>query len=136
MVLAAARGGAGAAGASPRRGEPGSQTLELALVVPAVVLLLVVLVHAALVGMDLVAVQGMAREAARIAAVDDDRAALDALRQAAGNRPVRAAFAPAAGRRRAGQTVRARVELRSRGFAAFGVPVWLPAEATMRVEDT
>lgn len=129
-------GGASHAGASPRRGERGSQAMELALLVPGVVLLLVVLVHAGLLGMDLVSVQGMAREAARVAAVDDDRAAREAVRAAAGHRPVRATFEPGSGARRPGDTVRARVELRSRAFAALGLPLWLPAEAAMRVEDT
>lgn len=129
-------GGAGRPGASRRHHtERGSQTLELALTVPAIVLLLVVLVHASLFGVDLVVAQGLAREAARVAAVDDDGAARDAVRSAAGRRPVRVSLTPPESRRQPGDTVRARLELRSRGFAPFGVRVWLPAEASMRVED-
>lgn len=151
-------GGAGRSGASSRRAAParpgrrrrvpgcarnrrgphrerGSQTLEFALTIPAVVLLLVLVLHAGLLGVDLVAAQGMAREAARTAAVDDDVAVQSAARAAAGRRPVRVTLTPPAGTRRPGDVVTARLELASRGFAAFGVRVWVPAHASMRVED-
>lgn len=150
-------GGAGRSGASPRRAVPahpgrgrapgcvrnrrgshrerGSQTLEFALTIPAVVLLLVLVLHAGLLGVDLVAAQGMAREAARTAAVDDDAAVQSAARAAAGRRPVRVTLTPPGGTRRPGDVVTARLELASRGFAAFGVRVWVPARASMRVED-
>lgn len=150
-------GGAGRSGASPRPAGParpghrrppgcarhrrrahrerGSQTLEFALTIPAVVLLLVLVLHAGLLGVDLVAAQGMAREAARTAAVDDDVAVQSAARASAGRRPVRVTVTPPAGTRRPGDVVTARLELASRGFAAFGVRVWVPAQASMRVED-
>lgn len=129
-------GGAGQAGASPRPGgERGSQTLELALTVPMIVLLLVLVLHAGLVGLDLVAAQGMAREAARIAAVDTDAAVRHGARAAAGSRGVRVTLTPPDGARRPGDTVTARLELASRGFAAFGARVWVPARAAMRVEE-
>lgn len=104
--------------------------------IPGVVLLIVLLLHAGLVGVDLVAVHGMAREAARTAAVDDDAAVLAGARVAAGRRPVRVTVAPPAGERRPGELVTAHLQLRSRGFAAFGAGVWLAAEASMRVEDS
>lgn len=131
------RGGAGSAGASPPRGsgERGSQTLEFALTLPAVVLLLVVLLHAGLLGVDLLAAQTFAREAARTAAVDDDDAVRRRARAAAGARPVRVTLTPSAGARQPGDVVTARLQLASRGFAPFGVRVWLPAEASMQVED-
>jgi Flp pilus assembly protein TadG len=50
--------------------ERGQATVELALVLPVVVLLLLAVVQVALVGRDLVAVAHAAREAARAAAVD------------------------------------------------------------------
>lgn len=144
-------GGAGDAGASPRRGparsqpeqarcrrvtgEGGSQSLELALTIPAVVMLLVLLLHAALLGADLVTVQSMAREAARTAAVDDDEGVRANVRAAAGRRPVRVSLSPPAASRRPGDVVTARLELQTRAFAAFGVRAWVPAQASMRVED-
>lgn len=104
------------------------------MVLPAVVLLLALVLHAGLVGMDLVVAQGLAREAARVAAVDGDDAVRRALRAAAGRRPVQLRLDPPAGQREPGGTVTARVRVRSRAFAAFGARVWLPADATMRVE--
>jgi hypothetical protein len=83
---------------------------------------------------DLVAAQGLAREAARAAAVADDGTARAAARDAAGRRLVEVTFNPESGNRAPGDLVTAHLRLRSRAFAAFGVPVWLPAQATMRVE--
>jgi hypothetical protein len=130
-----AAGGAGAAG-TPRTvaGERGSQSLELALVLPAVVLLLVMLVHAGLLGADLVLAQGLAREAARTAALGNESALDAALRTAVGKRPVEVSVTPPAERRQAGELVTVRLRVRSRAFAAFGADVWVPARATMRVE--
>ena len=102
---------------------------------PAVLLLVVLVLHAGVAAADLVAVQGLAAHVARVAAVSDDRAAQAAARDAAGQRPVEVALAPPSGARAVGGLVTATVRLRSRAFAAFGVPVWLPARATMRVES-
>jgi len=127
--------GEGADGALPLLArQRGSQALEFALVLPAVVLLLVLAVHAGLLATDLVAVQGLAREAARAAAVGGDAATRAALTEAAGPRPVTLTLTPAAPRA-PGSMVTAEVRLRSRAFAPLGAPVWLPARATMRVED-
>lgn len=115
-------------------GERGSQTIEFALIVPIAMLLLAFILHAGLMAADLVAAQGLAREAARAAAVSDDAGARVAARRAAGRRLVEVAFAPVSGTRVPGDLVTARLRLRSRAFAVFGVPVWLPAQATMRVE--
>lgn len=134
----AGKGGAGAAGA-PRipdsRGERGSQTLEFALLLPLVVLLLVVLLHAGLLAGDLVTAQGLAREAARVAAVADDAATRGALERAAGRRHVELTLDPS-GTRSPGTLVTAEVRLRSRAFDRFAPAVWLPAQAVMRVEDS
>jgi len=130
------RGGAGRSGASPHAGaERGSQTLEFALTIPFVVLLLVLVLHAGLLAVDLVAAHHLAREAARVAAVGDDEAVRERARAAAGSRPVEVTLSPPAGRREPGDVVTAHLRLRSRGFAPFGVEMWLPAEASMRVED-
>jgi hypothetical protein len=128
------KGGAGAAGAPRPGGERGSQSLELALVLPGIVLLCALLVHAGVLGADLVLAQGLAREAVRTASVDDDAAVGRAVRAAVGRRPLELSVTPASGRRVRGQLVTVRLRLRSRAFAAFGVEAWAPASATMRVE--
>jgi hypothetical protein len=126
------KGGAGPAGAS--RGQRGSQAIEFALVTPAVALLVLLFVHAALFGAEIVAAQGLAREAARVAAVDDDDAVRAAATEAAGGRAVEVELQPPSGRRRPGDLVTALVRLRSGALARFGVALWLPARATMRTE--
>lgn len=103
------------------------------MVLPAVVLLLVALIHTALLGADLITAQGVAREAARVAAVGDDEAVRAAVTRAVGSRPFQVDLQPPDGRR-AGDLVTATLRLRSRAFASFGIDVWLPARATMRVE--
>lgn len=127
-------GGAATCRAPRAGGERGSQTLELALAVPFVVLGLTVLLHAAILGADLVAAQNVAFQAARVAAVDDDDAVVAAVAQAAGRRPVDVELQPTSRDRHAGDLVAATVRLRSRAFAPFGVTVWAPAKATVRVE--
>ncbi|MBW3602432.1 MAG: hypothetical protein KY434_07025 [Actinobacteria bacterium] len=132
MGLTTPPGGAGDAGASP--GQRGSQAIEFALVTPAVALLVLLLVQAALLGAEIVAVQGLAREAARAAAVDDDEAVRAAVTEAGGGRAVEVELEPPSGRRLPGDLVTALVRLRSAALARFGVTVWLPARATMRTE--
>jgi hypothetical protein len=135
-VVLDAPGGAGAAGApAPSLGERGSQTVEFALVLPGVVLVLVLVLHGAWLGADLVLAQSLAREAARVAAVADDGQVRAALDEAAGERPVEVTLAPPSGARAAGALVTARLRVRTRAFAVFGPGIWLPAQATMRVED-
>lgn len=133
MVLTTT-GGAAARRAPRLAGEAGSQTLELALAVPFVILALTVLLHTAVLGADLVAAQNVALQAARVAAVDDDEAVAAAVAHAAGRRPVDVEVQPVSGDRRAGDLVAATVRLRSRAFAPLGVTVWAPAKATVRVE--
>jgi hypothetical protein len=125
---------------APRRpppwlaGEQGSQSLELALAIPFVVLALVLVLHAAVFAADLVAAQNVALQAARVAAVDDDDAVTSAVTSAAGRRPVDVSLQPASPHRSAGDLVAATVKLRSRAFTPWGVTVWVPATATVRVE--
>lgn len=103
------------------------------MVLPAIVLVLVVLVHVGLLGADLVISQGVAREAARAAAVADDAAVRETVAAVLGARPVEVHVQPVSPRT-PGELVTARLRVRSRAFSAFGVEVWLPARATMRVE--
>jgi uncharacterized protein YceH (UPF0502 family) len=115
--------------------DDGSQTLEFALSLPLVILWLCLLVHAALLCSDLVVAQTLAREAARVAAVSDDADVRATLDRVAGRRPVRLELRPPTAGRRPDDLVTARLEVRSAAFAAFGTSVWIPAQATMRVED-
>lgn len=114
--------------------ERGSQSLELALAVPFVVLGLTVLLHAGVLAADLVTAQNVALQAARVAAVDDDAAVAAAVAQAAGRRPVDVELDPPSPHRRAGDLVAATVRVRSRAFAPLGVTVWAPAKATVLVD--
>ena len=114
--------------------ERGSQALELALALPFIVLGLVIVLHAAVLAADLVAAQNVAFQAARVAAVADDDVVADAVRDAAGRRPVEVELEPRSPHRRAGDLVAATVRLRSRAFGPFGVTSWAPAKATVRVE--
>lgn len=128
-------GGAGVAGA-PRapRDERGSQAVELALSLPLLALVLILLLQGGLLAMDLVNAQGLAREAARVAAVADDATTQSSTRSVAGARPVRLELAPASPRR-PGDLVTATLRVRTRAFEALGFQIWLPAQARMRVED-
>ncbi len=130
---AAPRGPAATVAASDERG---SQAVEFALVMPVVLLLILLVVQAGVVAADLVAAAGIARETARVAAVGDDAGARAAAERAAGSREVRVSLAPPSGARAPGDLVTATLRLRSSGFAVLGAPVWLPAQATMRVEES
>jgi hypothetical protein len=127
-------GGAGSARAPALGDERGSQTLELALALPFIVLGVAVLLQAAVLGGDLVAAHSVAFQAARTAAVADDATVDAAVREAAGRRPVQVVLDPPSTTRRAGDLVAATVRLRSSAFAAFGPSIWLPAKVTLRVE--
>jgi hypothetical protein len=119
-------------------GECGQATVELALVLPLVALLLLALVQAAVVARDHLLVAHAAREAVRAAAVDDD---VDAARRAAeqaGPLTAERLDVEVSGRGEVGSRVRVVVR--------YTVPTHLPlvgralddvvltASATMRVE--
>ena len=144
-----AGGGRGASGARRAGGKPpraaptdrlrwggddGSQSVEFALTLPLIVLAVSLVLHVALVATDLVAAQSVAFQAARVAAVDDDEAVRAAVSEAAGNRPVEVQLDPPTERREVGQMVTASVRVRSAAFDAFGLTVWLPGTAVLRVE--
>jgi hypothetical protein len=130
----AVRGAPPAPGAPAAGGEDGSQTLELALLVPFVALLAAGVLLAGLAAAELVLAQAAARDAARVAAVDDDAAATAAAEAVAGRRALRLSADPPAGRRRGGDLVTVEVEVRSEALRRLGVEAWLPARAAMRVE--
>jgi Flp pilus assembly protein TadG len=121
-----------------RGGEGGQATAELALVLPLVAMLLLALVQAAVVARDQVLVAHAAREAARVAAVDDD---VEAARLAAEH-----AGPLAADRLEVAVTGRGEAGSRVRVVVRYTLPTRLPlvgralddvtltASATMRVE--
>ncbi len=121
-----------------RHRERGQATVELALVLPLIAVLLLVLVQAAVVARDQVLVTHAAREAVRAAAVDDD---VDAARRAAEQ-----AGPLVADRLEVDVTGRDGVGSRVRVVVRYSLPTHLPlagralgdvtltASATMRVE--
>ena len=121
-----------------RHGERGQATVELALLLPLVALLLLAVVQVAVVARDQVLVAHAAREAVRAAAVDPD---VDAARRAAEQ-----AGPLAADRLGVEVTGRDGVGSRVRVVVSYTVPTRLPlvgralhdvtltASATMRVE--
>jgi Flp pilus assembly protein TadG len=100
--------------AARRGGSDGGQaTVELALVLPLVALLLLALVQAALVVRDQILVTHAAREAVRAAAVDADPAAPDLAARAAGPLAADGLSVEVSGRGRVGSRVRAVVRYRT-----------------------
>lgn len=99
---------------------------------PIVLVTILLVCGAGLLGVELVAAQGLARDAARTAAVGEVADVQAMTLHAAGRRPVQVALNPSPPR--PGQAVTASVRLRSVAFSALGVEVWLPARASMRVE--
>jgi Flp pilus assembly protein TadG len=124
------------------RGRPpdrGQASVELALVLPLVALLLLAIVQVGLVVRAQVLVTHAAREAARAAAVDDDPHAAAAAAAASATLDPARLVVTAEGRGEAGSQVHVHVIYR----APTGVPlvgallgdVTLTADATMRVES-
>jgi Flp pilus assembly protein TadG len=125
---------------SHRHGREGGQaSVELALLLPVVALLLLVILQIGVLGRDLVLVSHASREAARAAAVDDDPdAAVAAARDASGLDPRRLEVA-VTGRAAAGSRVRVTVTYRARTDVPlvgglFGDRT-LRSTTTMRVEE-
>ena len=128
----------GPGGALLRSTDRGQATVELALVLPLVALLLLALVQAAVVARDQVLVTHAAREAVRVVAVDDD---VDAARRAAeraGPLDADRLEVRVSGREGVGSRVRVDVRyvvpLRLPLVAQGGLDVELRSSATMRVE--
>ena len=121
-----------------RRPDRGQATVELALVLPLIAMLLLALVQAVIVARDQILVTHAAREAARAAAVDPDPGAARRAARDAG--PLVAGRLDVAVHERGPVGGRVRVEVR------YGEPARLPvvgrllgdltlrSEATMRVE--
>lgn len=122
----------------PRGREGGQATVELALLLPVIVVLLLVILQIGLIARDVVLVTHAAREAARAAAVDSAPGAARAAAEDAGGLQGDRLTVRATGRGEAGSRVRVRITYR----APTEVPIvgaligdrTLRAEATMRVE--
>ena len=118
------------------RRERGSATVELALLVPLILVLLVVVVEVAVVGRLQIELVAAAREGARVAAVSPDPArAMDAVRRALGGSGADARIAirrPHVVGRPAEVEVSLRYEIAVPMFGRFAVP--LSARAVMAVE--
>ena len=120
------------------RGEGGQSTVELALCLPLVTVVLAAAVEVALLCGDQVRLWHAAREAARAAAVDPDAAAVTAAVERSGLEGVAVAVTPEAAHRVAGRPVTVRLTYRP----ASGVPLLrnvlaplaLEASTTMRIE--
>lgn len=97
----------------PRRGpDRGQSTVELALVLPVVVLLLLVVLQVGLVARDVMLVAHAAREGARAAATDSDPFAADDAVEAAGGLDPDRLDVRTAGRDGPGSRVRVEVRYR------------------------
>ncbi len=121
-----------------RASDRGQATVELALILPLVAVLLLALVQAAVVARDHVLVTHAAREAARTAAVDDDVTAVRRAAEQAGPLAADRLEVEVSGRDGVGSRVRVVVRytlptnLPLVGWAIDDVT--LTASATMRVE--
>lgn len=95
------------------RDDAGSVSLEMALAVPALFLLVLLVLHAAVLGRDAILVQSAAREGARVAATTgSDAAVRSVVSEALDGREATVTISPAV--RRPGHVVRVTVTLRSR----------------------
>jgi Flp pilus assembly pilin Flp len=121
-----------------RRADRGQATVEVALLLPLVALLLVGVAQVALVARDLNLVMHAAREAVRAAAVDDDPAAPRRAAEQAGPLFPGRLDVRVTGRGEPGSTVTATVTydspVRVPVMSALVDDVRLQAQATMRVE--
>ena len=121
---------------SPERGQA---SVEVALLLPVLVLVLLVILQVGLIGRDLVLVSHASREAARAAAVDPDPGAAEAAARASGGLDPRRLTVSVTGRGAAGSLVQVTVRYR----AGTDVPLvgallgerTIRSSTTMRVED-
>jgi Flp pilus assembly protein TadG len=124
--------------AARAQGQRGQSTVELALVLPVVVVLLLAVLQVGLIGRDVLLVTHAAREAARAAATDPSPDAARDAAAASTGLPSRDLRVTATGRGRPGSRVTVTVEYRARtAVPLVGALVGdrtLSATATMRVE--
>jgi hypothetical protein len=120
-------------------GERGQATVELALCLPLVALLLATVVEVAMVAADQARLLHAAREAARIAVVDDDAAEIRAAAEQSGLEGVELIVSPEPNMRRQGDPLTVRLSYKPPARTPIvGVlfrRLTLRAEATMRIEE-
>ena len=119
--------------------QEGQSTVELALCLPFVVVILAVVVQVALVGLDQVRLWHGAREAARVAAVDPDVADIRAAADRAGVRPFEIDVVPEDLYRRQGEPVTVTVSHSPSSRIPFVGRLFddiqMTAVASMRIEE-
>lgn len=121
------------------RDERGQSTVELALCLPIVVIILAIVVQIGVIAIDRVKVWHAAREAARVAAVDPDTEAIRRAAESAGLEPLELVIEPEDLYRRQGEPVTVEVSY----SPSTRVPVLgslfrgleLDAKASMRIEQ-
>lgn len=122
-----------------RRSEAGQATLELALGLPMLALLLAGLVEVGMLAADQTRVWHAAREGARVAVVDPDAADVREAAERSGLQSLDIGISPEPELRRQGDpltvTVRYDPEARLPLFGPLVEPVALNAQATMRIEQ-
>jgi Flp pilus assembly protein TadG len=121
------------------RDETGQSTVELALCLPLVAIVLAMVVQVGVVARDHVRVWHAAREAARVAAVDADEASVTEAAESVGLRPITVSVEPDRIDRRQGEPVTVRVEyppsIRVPVIGRLFEDLTLDAEASMRIEQ-
>jgi Flp pilus assembly protein TadG len=122
-----------------RNGREGGQaTIELALALPILVLVILAFLEASLVGADQVRVSHAAREGARVAAVKPETEAIEAAVRASGLSGAEVEIDPPPSQRTQGGAVTVTVRYHPRGhiplIGELFTNLTLTSEATMRVE--
>lgn len=119
--------------------QDGQSTVELALCLPLVAIILALVVQVGVIARDHVKVWHAAREAVRVAAVDADHGAAVEAAERVGLRPISVAVEPARIDRRQGEPVTVRVEypptIRVPIIGRLFADLTLDAEASMRIEQ-
>ncbi len=121
------------------RNEDGQSTVELALCLPIVVIVLAVLVQVGVIAMDHVRLWHAAREAVRVAAVDSDPTAIRQAAQSSGLRSLDIEIDPQDLYRRQGEPVTVTVSYapstRVPVIGALADDLHMTAAASMRIEE-
>ena len=119
--------------------ERGQATVELALCLPLVVVLLAIVVQVGSIALDQVRLWHAAREAVRVAAVESDEAAIKEAAHGVGIEPVAIEIDPRDIYRRRGEVVTVTLDHSTKGrVPVIGLlfsGIRLHAEASMRIEQ-
>ena len=122
-----------------RSDESGQSTVELALCLPFVVILVAIVVQVGTIARDHVRVWHAAREGARVAAVDPDIGAITAAAESVGLDPISVSVEPEVTYRRQGEPVTVNVVYSPVSklplIGAMFEDLTLDAEASMRIEQ-